>query len=609
MILQALAAYYQRLIEEGSNIAPEGFERKEIPFLIVLDQEGNFKGLQDTREVHGKKLIARKFLVPKEKARSGSLSWKTANILWDNYGYVLGVPKSESEKDKNAALKQHSTFVAQIKELNNKYSDDSEVKAVYQFLKEENISRIFSDKNWIECKKIPGCILSFRIANQTKLVCENNENIKAYIMLDKSSLQIDEVDDDDTVIPTEATCLITGEYGPVTRLHTRTPIWNSKSNARIVSFQKNSGFDSYGKEQGYNAPVSQKAEFAYTTALNHLLSRNSTQKIQIGDATTVFWAEKKNEMENVFAEFFGWNTNVNYEQDYKQLLALFHSPEAGIKRPELNPSTKFFVLGLAPNAARISVRFWYAGTVGEIADNIYQHFNDLEIVKGEKDWHKIDLHSLLKSTALQEKEDNVAPNLAGDTMKAILNGTPYPRTLLSSVLTRIKAEQALKDKNGKPIPNVNFTRAAMIKALLVREARYYKQNNKEVTLSLDINNKNTGYLLGRLFAVLEKAQERANPGINATIRDRYYSAASSTPIAAFPSLMKLKNYHIAKLDNKGEAIYFEKMIGEIVSKLGADTSFPAYLNLQDQGRFAVGYYHQRQDFYTKKENSNEKEGE
>jgi CRISPR-associated protein Csd1 len=608
MILQALAAYYQRLIDEGTNIAPEGFERKEIPFLIVLDKNGNFKNLQDTREANGKKLIARKFLVPKEKGRSGSNAWQISNILWDNYHYVLGVPKINSKGIKESAQKQRNSFISQIKVISDRYPNDIEIKAVYHFLREGDFSQLFQSKEWGECEKIPGGNLSFRILDQTKLVCENNANIKEYLSSKTDSLQIDENNDDKLPL-FEATCLITGDYSPIIRLHTRTPILNSKSNAKIVSFQRNSGFDSYGKEQAYNAPVSQKAEFAYATALNNLLSRNSTQKKQIGDTTTVFWAEKRNDMEHVFAEFFGWNTEVNYEQDYKQLLGLFRSPEAGIKRPELNPSTKFFVLGLAPNAARISVRFWYAGTVGEIADNIYQHFNDLEIVKSEKDWHKIDIHSLLKSTALQEKEDNIAPNLAGNTMKAILNGTPYPRTLLSSVLTRIKAEQALKDKNGKPIPNVNFTRAAMIKALLIREARYYKQNNKEVSMSLDTTNDNPGYLLGRLFAVLEKVQERANPGINATIRDRYYSAASSTPIAAFPSLMKLKNYHIAKLDNKSEVIYFEKLIGEIISKLGADTSFPAYLNLQDQGRFAVGYYHQRQDFYTKKENSNEKEGE
>ena len=589
MILQALAAYYQRLIDEGTNIAPEGFERKEIPFLIVLDQEGNFKGLQDTRENEWGNKRGRAFTVPKSVKRTCNPS---ANLLWDNPSYVLGYPE-----DRPNVNTQHSLFIKAIKENIINPTNDEGINAVLTFLQNNDFSAIFSLPDWEEIAQ-KGLNLTFKIDNEDLLVCQHSCVIESLNNIQKSNID-------------KQMCLITGKQDVPAILHTSIKgVRNANpTGANIVSFQKNSGFDSYGKEQGYNAPVGQKTEFAYTTALNHLLAYNSTQKIQIGDATTVFWAEKKNEMENVFAEFFGWNTNVNYEQDYKQLLALFHSPEAGIKRPELNPSIKFFVLGFAPNAARISVRFWYAGTVGNIADNIYQHFDDLEIVKSEKDWHKIDIHSLLKSTALQEKESNAAPNLAGDIMKAILNGTPYPRTVISSVLTRIKAEQAQKDINGKPITNVNFTRAAIIKAILVREARYYKQNSKEVTLSLDINNNNTGYLLGRLFAVLEKTQERANPGINATIRDRYYSAASSTPIAAFPSLMKLKNYHIAKLDNKGEVIYMEKMIGEIISKLGADTSFPAYLNLQDQGRFAVGYYHQRQDFYTKKEISNEKEGE
>jgi CRISPR-associated protein Csd1 len=216
------------------------------------------------------------------------------------------------------------------------------------------------------------------------------------------------------------------------------------------------------------------------------------------------------------------------------------------------------------------------------------------MVKGPTEWRKITLKSLLRSTAFDEKEDRIAPNLAADTMKSILTGTPYPQTLLASVISRIKAEQSRKDSKGKSVQNVNYTRAALIKAILARETRHYKRNEKEVGMSLDTTNTNPGYLLGRLFAVLEKVQAESSGGwgkINTTIRDRFYGAASSTPVTSFPHLMKLKNHHLAKLEkNKG---YYERLVGEIMDKLDVEKGFPTHLGLQDQGRFAIGYYHQR----------------
>ena len=117
---------------------------------------------------------------------------------------------------------------------------------------------------------------------------------------------------------------------------------------------------------------------------------------------------------------------------------------------------------------------------------------------------------------------------------------------------------------------------------------------------LDPDNTHPAYRLGRLFAVLEKAQEEASPGLNATIRDRYYGAASSTPVAVFTTLLRLKNAHLKKL-TIGQSVSFEKLLTEI---LGPVTDFPAHLSLPDQGRFALGYYHQRQDFFSKPTDSN-----
>jgi CRISPR-associated protein Csd1 len=210
------------------------------------------------------------------------------------------------------------------------------------------------------------------------------------------------------------------------------------------------------------------------------------------------------------------------------------------------------------------------------------------MVKGAKEWYTITLRSLLRAIAVLGKDDNVPPNLAGDTMKAILTCTPYPQTLLSAAVRRCRAER-----------EVTYPRAALIKAVLVRDNRFGKRfsrkHEKEVSMSLNMENTNAGYRLGRLFAVLEKTQEEANPGINATIRDRFYGSASATPVAAFPHLMKLKNHHLSKLENRGRAVNLEKMIAEIVEGI---SDFPAHLSLADQGRFAVGYYHQRQAFFT-----------
>lgn len=581
MILQALYALYLR---KQNDLPPQGFELKEIPFLIIINMDGNFIALQDTRTKVGKKLIARKFIVPKEHGRSGSNAWKSANVLWDHYGYVFGWPKSDSEPDKAMALKQHESFKAIVKKIASSCADNQEIKAVNHFLNRDNYEDVFSSQEWQECKKIPGCNFSFIIDGAHRLVCENEE-IKSHI----AEIDEGEDDDDDSTALCEAAgiCLVTGERAGIARLNPRTPILGTKSNAKIVAFQKNMGFDSYGKEQSFNAPVSKSASFAYSTALNHLLTKESKQKLLVGDATAVFWAEKKHNLEDVFAALFGEPAKEGHTQDHKALLATFRAPQIGTK-PELDPQTHFYVLGLAPNAARIAVRFWHEGTVRQVAESITQHFDDCAIIHGPNQPETLSLFRLLVSTALQEKSEHIQPNLAGEFMRSILLGTPYPRVLLSAAIRRARAER-----------EINYPRAALIKAVLVRETRYYHSNQKEVSMSLDTTNNNIGYRLGRLFAVLEKAQEEAIPDINATIRDRFYGAASSTPVAVFSLLMKLKNHHIAKLENRGRAVNFERLIGEIMSDIN---DFPAHLSLPDQGRFAIGYYHQRQDFFTKKDN-------
>ncbi|WP_298433968.1 type I-C CRISPR-associated protein Cas8c/Csd1 [Geobacter sp.] len=580
MILQALHGLYVRKQDE---LPPEGFEQKEIPFLIVLNGDGTFCDLQDTRNRSGKKLIARQFRVPKDSGRSGKNAWQSANLLWDHYGYVLGWPKSDSDADREMARKQHGTFIARVGELAAEYPQDKGVQAVLRFLNSDERKGLFEHPAWEECRKIPGCNLSFRLSDELSLVCEN-ENVREFVA--KSSVQDDDEDDPATTGDAEGICLVTGEIAPVARLHPRTPIIGAKSNAKIVSFQKNMGFDSYGRQQSYNAPTSKGAAFAYTTALNHLLAKESRQKLMVGGDTVVFWAGEKHHVEDIFADLFGEPAKENPDQLTQAVRSLYASPQAG-SPPLDHDLTPFFVLGLAPNAARIAVRFWHAGTVGETARHICQHFDDCAMIHGPSQPEHLSLFRLLVSTAGQGKAENIPLNLAGDFMKSILTGTPYPHSLLSAAIRRCRAER-----------EITYPRVAIIKAVLARGARYYTSNEQEVGMALDVTNTNPGYRLGRLFAVLEKIQEEASPGINATIRDRFYGAASGTPVAAFPHLMKLKNHHLAKLENRGRAVNMEKIVGEIMDGLD---DFPTHLSLQDQGRFAVGYYHQRQDFFKKNE--------
>ena len=249
---------------------------------------------------------------------------------------------------------------------------------------------------------------------------------------------------------------------------------------------------------------------------------------------------------------------------------------------------RFYILGLAPNAARIAVRFWQVGTISEFATRIKQHFEDFAIVKPPKEPEYYSIWRILVNIATQDKSENIPPNLAGEFMRSILDGTRYPATLLQAVLRRIRSDT---ENRVKPI------RAALIKAYLNRYYRFYPdQNQKEVTMELDTAQPSIGYQ--RLFATLEKIQEEANPGINATIRERFYGAACATPVTVFTNLLRLKNHHLAKLENKGRVVNFERLLGEIISNL---SDFPAHLDLHEQGRFAIGYYHQRQSFFTKRE--------
>lgn len=558
MILQALCNYYER----KSDLPRLGFETKAIPFVIEINSAGQLVQIEDTRTLERKKKIARNFVVPQGVKKTSGVA---ANLLWDNAEYVLGVTSNGKTE---RVQEQHAAFLAKLDLLADKTDDDG-LQAVRTFLQTPDRAGLESDPLWAEILEV-NPVMTFRLNGNLELVCQRTDVRAA---LEKTGTDTEEI-----------TCLISGEPDGFERLHTSIKgVWGAQSSgANIVSFNKDS-FNSFGKEQGANAPVGKRAAFAYTTALNYLLSKESKQRIQVGDASTVFWSEKHTDLEDTFADLFDEPPKDDPAKQTRAIEALFKAPQTGALGDEVG-NTRFYVLGLAPNAARISVRFWQVGTVAEMSARIRQHFADLEMVHASFEKPYLSLFRLLVTTATQGKSENIPPNLAGEFMRAILAGLPYPQTLLQATVRRIRAER-----------EVNYPRAALIKACLNQQARYSPPNQeKEIAVSLDDSNTNPGYRIGRLFAALEKIQEEAvNP--SATIRDRFYGAASSTPVTVFANLMKLKNHHLSKME-EGRKRYFEKLIGQIMADIN---DFPAHLCLADQGRFAIGYYHQRQVFFTK----------
>jgi CRISPR-associated protein Csd1 len=584
MILRALAEYYERKTTDvDSALAPEGFEQKEIAFLIVIDSNGRFVQIEDTRSGEGKKKRARVFQVPQGLKKTSGVA---ANLLWDNAEYVLGVEslkfREKLAKEQDVAKKegirqrlfdQHAAYRERLGMLP---MVDEGVDAVRRFLLAVPSDLLEKSAVWEEIIEI-NPVITFRLISDSFLVCQRPALI--HFLQTKSITEPNEV----------GLCLVTGERGSIERLHASIQgVWGAQSSgANIVSFNQRS-FESYGKEQrqGENAPVSQKAAFAYTTALKHLLGKDSLQRVQVGDASTVFWAETGCDLEQSFNSFWSEAPKDDPDRCVKAVEALYRSVARGAEAA-MDEETRFFVLGLAPNAARISVRFWIQGTVGEFGRVLLQHFKDLEINHGPNEKPYLPLFRLLVSVASQGKVDNVPPNLAGETMRAILAGLPYPATLLQAAIRRIRAEQS-----------VPYARAALLKACINRTTRYQDPScEEELKVSLDKSNVHAGYRLGRLFAVLERIQEEASPGLNATIRDRFYGAASATPVTVFPNLMKLSKHHLAKIENRGRMVNLERWIGEIVDGLN---DFPSLLTIDDQGRFAIGYYHQRQAFFVKK---------
>jgi CRISPR-associated protein Csd1 len=581
MILQSLCQLYDRLVDdEDYGIAPARHSIQKISFRVVLYPDKPAEIQKVAHMENGKER-------PRQVAVLGNGKPSGAGInpcfLWDNTGYMLGYkpddPKPERSRECFEAFRKRHLEAEQA-------INSPAFSAVCRFL--ESWSPEQAPDHPVLAETTTGFGV-FQVAGQPRYV-HQDAAVQAWWR------QQDNSDGD----ATQGQCLLTGEIAPVARLQPKVKgVAGGKAEASLVGFN-DPAYESYGKVQGDNAPVSEEAAVHYGAALNALLDgpMQKRHRFLLGDATVVFWTEQPTVLEDVFAPFMQGNAEeeaaaAQDEGRLRQLDAFFRAlrkgrdardPAVREERMEEEEDVPFYILGLSSNAARVSVRLFYQSSVREMLGNLRKHFEDIgttpQPAKGKRkaDPEFPPAWLLLGQTARESKE--IPPLLAGPFLNAIVTGTKYPQAMYDAVLRRIRADRS-----------VDYLRVCVLKGYLVRN------QGREIPMSLDLANPDPAYRLGRLFAALEKTQGDALPGINATIRDRFYSAASATPGVVFPRLLRTYQHHLSQL-NKGRKVNREKLVQEIVGPL---STFPARLGLPEQGQFAIGYYHQTQDFYTAKE--------
>ena len=600
MILPALIEHYDRLAEAGEDVAPYGFSRQKISFCVHLDEKGKpydtERPVKDLRVESGRgsKLIARRMVVPGQSKPSGQ--GINPCLLWDNSSYMLGRRADDPNPDRT----RQSFEAFREKHLGLRGTiDDKAFEAVCAFLATWDPGAYEPGEEEAEALSSFGV---FRVGKEKRFVHERPAVRDWYVAEMKKEAEAERP---------SAPSLTTGEPSPIARLHEPKikGVWGAQSSgAAMVSFNE-SAFESYGKSQGENAPVAEQDAFRYCTALNHLLA-DDTRRTTIGDATVVWWADAPAaEGEATIASFFtGRAPDDDAEEDdpesehaktKNRVRAAVKAIAAGEPPQGLSDAdARFHVLGLSPNAARLSVRFWWDGRLGEMVDKIVQHQRDarIEPVPVYEAGRPLSIYRMVRATARVHGDrsdmDTVSPTLSGEIARAVLTGGPYPISMLESIVRRVRADGRL-----------DHTRAAIVKACITRRRRVLAgrgRTHEEVPVSLNPDGPEA-YQLGRLFAVLEKTQGDALGEVDATIRDRYFGSASATPAAVFPRLIRLNQHHIAKLEG-GWRVNREKLLQEVCSHIDR---FPRHLSLEEQGLFQIGFYHQRQAFYTKNENAAE----
>lgn len=572
MILQSLVSYYEALAEKG-GIARPGWAEVKVSWALEIDENGKLLDILPlkTKSGDGGKMVPRSMTLPAPVKRTVAID---PNFLFDNSAYILGFDnKGKPERAKNcfdAAKKLHISLLGGL--------ENSAAKAVCAFF-----------ENWRP-----------EIVGEEPLIAKNmeelNEGGNIAFMFDGEFLQnrpeiavvwqnyYDGSEDGDIM-----RCLITGRLVVPQKTHPaiKGVRGAQSSGAALVSFNAEA-YCSYERKQNMNAPVGKYAAFAYTTSLNQLLADKKHVK-QVGDTTVVYWSEDADtQSQDVFTAILDGAGDTITDKDLDDVMeAISRGDTVEWEGLPVVPANRFYVLGLSPNAARLSVRFFLRDTFGNIVRNLKSHYERLEIIQdNSKSWKYIPTWALLRETVNPKSSDKAPlPQMSGDVLRSILTGSRYPATLYNQTMLRIRAER-----------KITRGRAAIIKAYLLRN--FQDENLKEVlTVALNEQSEYTPYVLGRLFSVLEGAQQAANPNINSTIKDRFFNSACATPAAVFPILMKLSNSHLRKMEG-GKQVYWSKQVGELASKLN---SFPQSLSLNDQGAFILGYYHQTQKRYEKKE--------
>lgn len=584
MILQALTAYYEQLVRQGKLSAPGWDDSFKVSYELRLNDAGQLLRVVPllTEKTVGKKtvLAPRAMRVPAHEKRSSGIA---ANFLCDNSTYLLGADeKGKPERAADcfkACAKLHHTILDGV--------DSPAARALLAYFDSWDPAQAAAHpllaEQWKEITGNANLIFGYEAADHSHSFVNDDPAIQNAWQTHYNDRSADS---------DMGQCLITGKYAPIERTHPNisgVPGAQS-SGAPLVSFNARA-FCSYGHEQGDNAPVSKYAAFAYTTALNRLLADRSHCK-HVGDTTILCWAENAEPVYQDAMSMFLFGADEAAGIQESDVQAALKRLSAGQTVPflekELSPDQHFYLLGLAPNAARLSVRFFLRDTFGSFAQNLQKHAEEMEIDCSEKEkFRTLPIWAVVNETTrtVPGQPAKPSPQLAGDLLRAVLTGGRYPATLLNGVTLRIRAEQ-----------NVTRGRAAVIKAYYLRN--YPTELNKEVyTVSLN-ETTNVPYLLGRLFSVLEAVQKAANPGINTTIKDRYFNAACATPGISFPTLLRLSQKHLRKL-NDGLATHYDKQITELMAQL-PESGFPARLSLPDQGKFTIGYYHQTQKRYVKK---------
>jgi CRISPR-associated protein Csd1 len=599
--LAALAARYDRLAARGDAPVP-GFAPAQIAFVLVLDGAGRLVDVHDERTGEGKKKRPKVVEAPQPPKRTVAV---VSGVLWDKTSYVLGATRPDPEADEarqakaaERTAKEHAAFKARHATLLAD-SEDAGARALLAFL-----------AGW-NPEAYAGLTYADDMLDQN--VAFRLDDDRALLLHDRPALRVLVAGQNASPDAEMGQCLITGEIAPIARLHPsiKGVPGAQSSGASLVSFNAGA-FTSHGKSQGDNAPTSELAAFGYGTALNDLLSATDGQqdasgrpryrnRVQIGDATTVFWADAEGkeaaEGEALLNMLFGGaptlsDADIEGGRDTK-IRDLMIKLEAGRPLREADAQLeglRVYILGLSPNAARLSVRFWHIGSLGELTGHFQKHWEDLQL-EPSRTGRPPALWRLLRQLAAQGEAKNIPPNLAGEVTRAIITGGRYPRPLLTQTLMRIRADQG-DDK-------VHELRVALLKAVIARDFRKSAIEEK-VSVSLDPTELNPGYRLGRLFAVMEAAQAQAIQGVGASIRDRFYGAASSTPAHVFPLLLRGVQDHLSKIrkTKPGLAVKYEKALAEVAD--GLVSVLPATLDMPSQGRFAIGYYHQRSALYAKR---------